>query len=64
MFEFLGWPRLVLSPLENITLLQLAEYRAKQPSKRVVRYQTPVYRNGVRTLVEIEELDSDGGIVE
>ena len=52
------------SPLENTTLLHLAEYRAKLPNKRVVRYQTPVYRNGARTLVEIEELDSDGGVVE
>ncbi len=55
---------LVGCPLAHTTLVHLAEYRARLPEKRRVRYESPVMRGGERVWVAIEELDSSDGIVD
>jgi len=55
---------LVGCPLAHTTLVHLAEYRARLPEKRRVRYEAPVMRGGERVWVAIEELDSSDGIVD
>jgi len=52
------------SPLNAVTILHHAETIARIPSKRVVRYKMPVLRRGKRVWVEIEDIDTGGGIVE
>ncbi len=55
---------LVGCPLAHTTLMHLAEYRARLPVKRRVRYESAVMRGGERVWVTIEELDSSDGIVD
>ena len=55
---------LIGCPLAHTTLVHLAEYRARLPEKRRVRYESAVMRGGERVWVTIEELDSSNGIVD
>lgn len=50
------------APLETVTLLHYAEYLADIPDKRVRRQRMPLLREGLRTWIEFEELDSSDGI--
>jgi aminoglycoside 3-N-acetyltransferase len=50
------------SPRGAVTLLHYAEHLARVPNKRVARYRVPMLAHGRRCWVEIEELDSVGGI--
>lgn len=46
------------APLDNITLLHHAEYRARLRHKAVIRYQCPILRDGKRVWVEIEDYET------
>ncbi len=46
------------SPLDNITLLHYAEYRARLRHKQVVHYQCPILREGVKVWVDIEDFET------
>jgi aminoglycoside 3-N-acetyltransferase len=50
--------------LGSITLLHHAEHVARVPNKRIVRYKVPVLRRGQRVWLEVEEFDTDRGIVD
>lgn len=63
LLEADGQVLLLGSPMDSVTLLHHAEYSADLPHKRSVRYRVPVSENGARRWVEIEELDSNDGIV-
>jgi aminoglycoside 3-N-acetyltransferase len=52
------------APLTAVSLLHYAEYVARVPNKRSVRYSEPVMQEGRREWVEIEELDSEDGIAD
>lgn len=52
------------APLSAITLLHHAEHRANVPHKRITRYPMPILRDGQRVWIEIEEFDTDRGIVD
>ncbi|NIW46607.1 MAG: aminoglycoside 3-N-acetyltransferase, partial [Gammaproteobacteria bacterium] len=52
------------APLSRITLLHHAEHRANVPHKRITRYPIPILRDGQRVWIEIEEFDTDRGIVD
>ena len=52
------------SPLNAVTLLHHAETIARIPDKKIMRYRMPVLREGKRVWVEIEDIDTGGGIVE
>ena len=52
------------APLSEVSILHYAEYLARVPDKRVVRYSQPVMRQGKREWVEVEELDSCEGIAD
>jgi aminoglycoside 3-N-acetyltransferase len=51
------------APLNAITLLHYAEHMARVPNKRIARYRMPVLRDGRRIWVDVEEFDTDKGIV-
>jgi aminoglycoside 3-N-acetyltransferase len=51
------------APLETVTLLHYAEYRADVTSKRYVEYEMPVLIEGERMWRKIRELDSSLGAV-
>lgn len=51
-------------PPSTLSLLHYAEYLARVPDKRIVRYSTPVLSQGRREWIEVEELDSGDGIVD
>lgn len=46
------------APLDNITLLHYAEYRAKLRHKTVIRYECPILRDGKRVWVEMEDYET------
>lgn len=46
------------APLDNITLLHYAEYRAKLRHKAVIRYECPILRDGERVWVEMEDYET------
>jgi len=50
--------------LNTLTILHHAESLARVPNKCFVRYKMPVLREGKRVWVEIEDIDTGGGIVE
>ena len=52
------------SPIHDITLLHYAEHMARVPNKRIVHYKMPILWNGKCTWVEIEEFDTNEGIVD
>lgn len=52
------------APLNTLTILHHAEFLARVPNKRVVRYKLPVLREGRRVWVEVEEFDTSLGIVD
>ncbi len=52
------------SPLSDVTVLHYAEHLANIPGKKTVRYRCPVLQDGQSRWVEIEELDSSGGIAD
>lgn len=52
------------APLSTVTLLHYAEHAAQVPAKRTVRYQVPMIQQGRKEWVQVEELDSDEGIVD
>jgi aminoglycoside 3-N-acetyltransferase len=52
------------APLSTATILHHAECIANIPGKRIVRYTAPVLRDGRRTMVPIEEFDTNDGIVD
>lgn len=59
-----GGQELILgSPLECVTLLHYSEHMARVPDKRIVRYRAPMLVNGRREWVDIEEFDTNEGIV-
>ena len=51
------------APLETLTVLHYAENLARVPTKRVVRFQAPVLRDGEPVWITIEDFDSSTGIV-
>jgi aminoglycoside 3-N-acetyltransferase len=51
------------SPRGAVTLLHYAEHLTRVPNKRIARYRVPLRVEGERRWVDIEELDSVGGIV-
>lgn len=59
-----GTVLLIGCPLAHTTLIHLAEYEARLPEKRRVRYEVPMLLEGERRWVTIEELDSSDGIVD
>jgi len=61
--EVKGKVLLLGAPLNTITLLHYAEHIADVPNKRIVRYKMPILRGGLRAWVEIEEFDTNRGIV-
>jgi len=61
--EARGEVLLLGSPLNAITLLHYAEHMAKVPNKRIVRYKMPVLCDGQRVWVNMEEFDTNRGIV-
>ncbi len=52
------------APLDSITLLHYAEHLADVPNKRIVHYRMPVLRGGRRVWIDIEEYDTNTGIVD
>jgi aminoglycoside 3-N-acetyltransferase len=46
------------APLDTITLLHYAEYRARLREKRVIHYSCPILRAGTRVWVEVEDYDT------
>jgi aminoglycoside 3-N-acetyltransferase len=52
------------APLNTLTLLHYAEYLAEVADKRIVRYKLPVWRDGKREWVAIEEFDTSEGFVD
>lgn len=56
-----GHVLLLGAPLETITLLHLAEYRAEVAGKRWLEYEMPVLVDGRRTWRGFRELDSSLG---
>lgn len=54
-----GHVLLLGAPLETVTLLHLAEYRAHVPGKRWATYEMPVAVDGTRTWRTTRELHSD-----
>ncbi len=50
--------------LDTITLLHYAEHMADLPDKKIVRYKVPLKRKGRRVWLEVEEFNTDSGIVE
>ncbi|MBX3064271.1 MAG: aminoglycoside 3-N-acetyltransferase [Anaerolineae bacterium] len=55
LVEAQGSVLLLGSPLDNITLLHYAEYRAKMRQKNVIHYQCPILRDGKTVWVDIED---------
>jgi aminoglycoside 3-N-acetyltransferase len=53
-----GQVLLLGAPLDTLTLLHHAEYRARLRNKRVIRYTCPVLRAGRTVWVEIEDFDT------
>ena len=51
------------SPFDSVTLLHHAEILAEIPDKRRVRYPAPMLENGETVWIEIEDYDTDNGIV-
>lgn len=51
------------SPLECVTLLHHSEHMAQVPNKRIVHYRAPMLVNGRREWVDVEEFDTNEGIV-
>ena len=54
---------LLRAPLDTVTLLHHAESLADVPSKRTVRYRQPILRDGGKTWVEVEEYDTNHGVL-
>ncbi len=50
------------SPRGAVTLLHYAEHLTQVPNKRIARYRVPILVEGARRWVDVEELDSVGGI--
>ncbi|MFC2083237.1 aminoglycoside 3-N-acetyltransferase [Candidatus Bipolaricaulota bacterium] len=46
------------APLSSLTLLHHAEHLADVPDKQIVRYMTPILRNGQKEWIGIEEFDT------
>jgi aminoglycoside N3'-acetyltransferase len=46
-----------------VTLLHYAESLADVPSKRMVRYRQPILADGRKTWVEVEEYDTNRGVL-
>lgn len=57
-----GQVLLIGGDLDHVTLLRYAEHIAPIADKRLVRYQSPLLREGVREWVSIEEYDTYTGI--
>jgi aminoglycoside 3-N-acetyltransferase len=53
-----GYVLMLGAPLDTITLLHYAEYRAKLHHKNIVRYQCPLLQNGQKVWVDIEDFDT------
>jgi aminoglycoside 3-N-acetyltransferase len=51
------------TPLDTVTLLHYAESLANVPDKRTVRYRQPLLDDGRKTWVEIEEYDTNLGVM-
>jgi aminoglycoside 3-N-acetyltransferase len=51
------------TPLDTVTLLHFAESLADVPDKRTVRYRQPILMDGRKTWVEVEEYDSNLGVM-
>jgi aminoglycoside 3-N-acetyltransferase len=63
LVEARGDVLLLGSPLGAVTVLHYAEHLANVPNKRVARYRVPLMMDGERRWLDVEELDSVGGIV-
>lgn len=51
------------TPLDTVTLLHYAESLADVPDKRTVRYRQPILLDGHKTWVEVEEYDTNRGVM-
>ncbi len=60
----LGGKILVLgSPLAHITLYHYAEDVCKIQNKRIVKWTCPIFQDGIKVWIEIEEFDTSQGVV-
>lgn len=55
LIEANGLVLLLGAPLDTITLLHHAEFRARMRHKAIVRYQCPVLRDGAKVWVDVED---------
>ncbi len=51
------------APFGALTIMHYAEHMAKVPNKRVVYYKMPIFHDGRRVWVDIEEFDTSGDIL-
>ena len=51
------------TPLDTVTLLHHAESLADVPNKRTVCYRQPILVDGRKTWVEVEEYDTNHGVL-
>jgi aminoglycoside 3-N-acetyltransferase len=61
--EAKGKVLLLGAPFGSITLLHYAEHICRVPNKRIVHYKMPVFCDGRKVWVEVEEFDTCGGIL-
>jgi aminoglycoside 3-N-acetyltransferase len=52
------------TPLDTVTLLHYAESLADVPGKRTVRYRQPILVHDRKTWVEVEEFDTNRGVMQ
>lgn len=62
--EIHGHILLLGSPFATTTLLHYAEHIAQIPNKRIDRYKAPIWQNGQKVWIDIEEYDTVNGIVD
>jgi aminoglycoside 3-N-acetyltransferase len=59
LYDMDGWVLLLGADFRSATSLHLAEYRARYPSRKVIRCGGPVLIDGERRWVEFDEIDYD-----
>lgn len=58
LIEGHGMVLMLGAPLDTITLLHYAENRARMRHKRIVRYQSPILRDGQTVWIDVEDFDT------
>lgn len=58
LVELGGYVLMLGAPLDTITLLHYAEFRAWLRHKQVIHYTCPIWRDGQKVWVEIEDFDT------